>query len=195
MPDAYLRETGRVAADEPIVRSRADRRRVEHGAARRAADAAAMSTSWSSRPAGSCAPSQPWFSSVERIWREAEVLKVCTAADCSARRREADRSDSRPAVTPRIVFEDRDNYLFAHDRGAAAAAWSGRPSCWPAARIRPMAAACGRLLATLHGGSWRDGGDRRGARRSHAVRPVARRSVLSHAGRRAARDARGRRRG
>lgn len=49
-----------------------------------------------------------WFSDVERIWREADVLKVCTrllASNSPGR----PTSDALPACTPRILFEDRDN--------------------------------------------------------------------------------------
>ncbi len=62
---------------------------------------------------------------------------------------------TRAAQTPRIVFEDRDNCLFAITAAP-------RPNrTWKddllAGRADPaVAAACGRLLGTLHGASWHD---------------------------------------
>src|SRR5262249_24165712 len=70
----------------------------------------------------------------------------------------ADRDAPRDellARTPRILFEDRPNYLFAMTAAT-------RPHIvWKeqllAERIDPrIAAACGRLLATLHGRTWAD---------------------------------------
>jgi 5-methylthioribose kinase len=97
---------------------------------------------------------QPWFSRVERAWREADVLRICGQLLEQA-------NSNRPAgeglvaQTPRIVFEDRDNCLFAITAAP-------RPNrTWKedllAGHIDPtVAAACGRLLGTLHAGSWRD---------------------------------------
>lgn len=97
---------------------------------------------------------QPWFSSVERVWREAAVLRAC--------RKLLERSHKHPAPpttwsaqTPRIVFEDRDNFLFAMTAAP-------RPNrVWKQDLLAGMVAddiatACGRLLGTLHGQSWRD---------------------------------------
>jgi 5-methylthioribose kinase len=95
---------------------------------------------------------QVWFSSVERIWREAEVLRVCErllahrAASCIV---------ARPCGTPRILFEDREQYLF----GMTAAprpnsVWKAELLCGKAdARF---ATAAGSLLGILHAGSWGD---------------------------------------
>lgn len=104
--------------------------------------------------------SQPWFSSVERIWREADVLAIC--AELLERRARVALPDDAvgPARTPRILFEDRENYLLAMSAAP-------RPNVvWKAellaGRIDPrIAAACGRLLGTLHGESWRDEAIRR----------------------------------
>jgi len=97
---------------------------------------------------------QPWFSSVERNWREADVLAICTRL---LERSNAGVSESRVSVaqTPRILFKDRDNYLFAMTAAP-------RPNTvWKdellAGKADPkIAVACGRLLATLHGESWLD---------------------------------------
>jgi 5-methylthioribose kinase len=97
---------------------------------------------------------QPWFSSVERIWREADVLRVCASLLDAAE--SADVSSVAPlAVTPRILFEDRDEYLLAMTAAPEP------NSVWKrellAERLDPrVAAACGRLLGTLHAASWFD---------------------------------------
>jgi 5-methylthioribose kinase len=100
---------------------------------------------------------QAWFSSVERVWREAEVLALCTRLLEKAGELDGARmAEARlKACTPAILFEDRENYLF----GMTAAP---RPNAvWKEALLageadRSIAMACGQLLATLHGGSWRD---------------------------------------
>ncbi|HEX3654358.1 MAG TPA: aminoglycoside phosphotransferase family protein [Pirellulales bacterium] len=93
----------------------------------------------------------PWFASIERIWREVEVLRICH--DLTARR------DSRlpPLVahTPEVLFEDRDNYVFAMQ-----AAPPGHRT-WKqdllAGHADPhVAEQCGRLLGCLHSMSWDD---------------------------------------
>jgi 5-methylthioribose kinase len=92
---------------------------------------------------------QAWFSSVERVWREAEVLAICTRLLAGG------AAEITVAQTPRILFEDRDNYLFAMTAAP-------RPNTtWKqsllAGRVDPrIAADCGRLLGTLHAGSWLD---------------------------------------
>jgi 5-methylthioribose kinase len=97
---------------------------------------------------------QAWFASVERAWREAEVLALCERLlDKHARRAPAERGPS--AGTPRILFEDRENYLFAMTAAPEPnTVWKDELL---AGRIEPrIAGACGRLLATLHGESWLD---------------------------------------
>ncbi len=94
---------------------------------------------------------QAWFSNVERNWREADVLRIC--AGLLERRRCAGHHAA--PVTPRILFEDRDNYLFA----MAAAPSPHR--VWKhdllAGKIDPaVAVACGHLLGRLHAGSWQN---------------------------------------
>jgi len=100
---------------------------------------------------------QAWFSSVERVWREAEVLTLCTrllekAGEFGSVRVEKARLK---ACTPTIQFEDRENYLFAMTAAPRPnSVWkqtllAGEADC-------SIAMACGQLLAALHGGSWRD---------------------------------------
>ncbi len=93
----------------------------------------------------------PWFCSIERIWREVDVLQVCHRA-----------LDETPAIrlhpgeptiaVPRVLFSDRENYLFA---------MSAAPDheVWKAQLLRgetclATAAACGRLLGTIHAATW-----------------------------------------
>lgn len=151
--EEYLRETSRVAADEPIVV-----RELAGGVSNMV-----LLVERPDRPAdefilkqarAQLRTSQPWFSSVERAWREADVLGICGQL--------LEPTDASPssgaglvAQTPRIVFEDRDNCLFAITAAP-------RPNrTWKedllAGQVDPaVAAACGRLLGTLHAGSWRD---------------------------------------
>jgi 5-methylthioribose kinase len=97
-----------------------------------------------------------WFSSVERIWREADVLSICNRLLNEQADKDNDAAGECPALafgTPQILFEDRPNYLFAMSAAP-------RPhTVWKndllAGRIDPrVATACGRLLGTLHAASW-----------------------------------------
>ena len=82
---------------------------------------------------------QPWFSSVERNWREIAVQQRCAAL--------------APGNVPAVLFVDRENFLYA-----MAAVPAGH-RVWRdellAGRIDPaLGAASGRLLAALHGDTW-----------------------------------------
>jgi aminoglycoside phosphotransferase (APT) family kinase protein len=145
----YLRNRGVIAADESV-----NVRRLTGGISNevllveRASDVGARSTSKrkhlsrnfvlkQARP--QLRTPQPWFSSVERNWREVAVQRRCAAL--------------AQGQVPRILFADRDNYLFA-----MAAVPRGH-RVWRdellAGRIDPaLGAASGRLLATLHAGTW-----------------------------------------
>jgi 5-methylthioribose kinase len=106
----------------------------------------------------------PWFANVERVWREVEVLRICQqvlerepADPLSANTSSAAApSDNEPrAVTPRILFEDRAEYIFA----MSAAPRDHR--VWKrdllAGHVEPaIARACGRLLGQLHAATWLD---------------------------------------
>jgi 5-methylthioribose kinase len=90
---------------------------------------------------------QPWFCSPERIWREVEVLRACgeLLAD--------DQADEVRTNVPRILWEDREQFVFA----MSAAPPHAKP--WKNALMAgkldtQVAAACGRLLGRLHGRSW-----------------------------------------
>lgn len=107
----------------------------------------------------------PWFSSVERIWREVEVLRLCERllrvgqlASLHAR--------ALRATTPQVLFEDRPNYAFAMSAAPR------EHKVWKQALLagevsQSIAEQCGTLLGVLHAGSWKDAkiaqqlGDRR----------------------------------
>jgi 5-methylthioribose kinase len=98
---------------------------------------------------------QPWFASVERIWREVEVLHVCQRLLLAEAQPEATEPGVLVAATPRVLHEDRDNYAFA----MSAAPPDHR--VWKAdllgGRVQPIiATACGCLLGRLHAGTWHD---------------------------------------
>lgn len=151
--EEYLRETSRVAVDERIV----------VGELAGGVSNMVLLVERPDRPAdefvlkqarAQLRTSQPWFSSVERAWREADVLRICGQL---LEPKNSNMPDSAELVarTPRIVFEDRENCLFAITAVP-------RPNrTWKedllAGQADPaVAAACGRLLGTLHAGSWRD---------------------------------------
>jgi 5-methylthioribose kinase len=93
----------------------------------------------------------PWFASLERVWRESEVLRVCHTLLAQDERRRA----SVEASVPAILFEDRENYVFAMTPVP-------RPhATWKAELLAGetdsrVAFAAGKLLGSLHAGSWRD---------------------------------------
>jgi 5-methylthioribose kinase len=92
---------------------------------------------------------QPWFSSIERIWREIDVLRACD---------EVLSRHAPPGLvarTPRIVGEDRENYVFA--MSAADRAHRVWKRDLLAGRLDPeIARQCGTLLGVLHAGTWND---------------------------------------
>jgi 5-methylthioribose kinase len=94
----------------------------------------------------------PWFCGVERIWREVEVLRVCQEI---LDRRAADGARPLAARTPRVLFEDRDNYAFAMSAAARDhVVW--KRMLLDGDANGQIAADCGTLLAALHAGGWRD---------------------------------------
>lgn len=102
----------------------------------------------------------PWFASLERVWREVDVLRTCERL-LLAGPPPVSPPAGRPsrgellAATPRVLHEDRANYAFA----MTAAPPDHR--VWKAdllgGRVEPIIAeACGRLLGKLHAGTWHD---------------------------------------
>jgi aminoglycoside phosphotransferase (APT) family kinase protein len=105
-----------------------------------------------------------WRSSIERIWQEVEVLKLCgqllpgAGAATSAPDQPAPMSvaDLFTPSLPDLLWEDRDNYLYAMT--AAPLKHRTWKQTLLAGRTRlgqPVAVACGRLLGQLHAASWR----------------------------------------
>lgn len=150
--ESYLRSTGRIASDEPIY-------------VRELTGGVSNMVLLIERPLrvgqdfvikqarAQLRTERPWFSSVERVWREAGVMALCTRLLEKSRQRAG--AASLAACTPAILFEDRENYLFAMTAAP-------RPNAvWKQALLagtidRSIAVACGQLLATLHGESWQD---------------------------------------
>jgi len=100
---------------------------------------------------------EAWHCSVTRIWREVDVLRICESllGDPNTAATGADDERTRTLRTPRLLFEDRDNYCFA---------MSAAPRehvVWKRDLLRgkvdpSIATACGRMLGQLHSGSWND---------------------------------------
>jgi hypothetical protein len=94
-----------------------------------------------------------WYSSIERIWREAEVLEICSRLLGRAKPLLSDGGP--PARIPTIVFEDRDHYVLAISAAPRPnVVWREELLCGRA--DERVATACGRLLGTLHAESWFD---------------------------------------
>jgi 5-methylthioribose kinase len=94
--------------------------------------------------------SDPWYCSVDRIWREVDVLRICSTLIRNITTQTAFRIE-----VPRLLFQDRENYLYA-----MSAAPPGHV-VWKEELLRgvadgDVATACGALLATLHATSWHD---------------------------------------
>ena len=102
---------------------------------------------------------QPWFCSVERIWREVETLRICrnTLHDWTNASAQ-DRSDSASqlnVVVPEVLFEDRDNYVFTMTAAPPGhATW--KEQLLAGQFDEQIAYACGELLGRLHAGTWND---------------------------------------
>ncbi len=87
---------------------------------------------------------EPWFCTVERIWREVAFLEAC--------QRLLQGTDF-PLRLPRVLWTDRENYAFA-----MTAAEPGHRT-WKQllleGQVDPqVAAGCGQVLGTLHRRSW-----------------------------------------
>jgi 5-methylthioribose kinase len=147
--ERYLRETGRIAAT-----SRVAIRELTGGVSNMV-----LLVEHLDNPANNFVVKQAraqlrtrhvWLSSVERIWREAEVLRICQRILAKT-----NACGSLKIGTPQILFEDREQYLF----GMTAAP---QPNVvWKADLLArhtdaAVAEAAGLLLGTLHAGSWND---------------------------------------
>lgn len=148
----YLRGLGWIGADEPI-------------AVRALAGGVSNQVLYVSRPArrgedfvlkqarAQLRTPDPWFSRLERVWREVEVLRICQDVLDDRADREAAVRGEPEAWTPRILHEDRENYAFAMT--AAPPNHQVWKAVLLAGRTEPaIAGACGRLLGRLHARTW-----------------------------------------
>jgi 5-methylthioribose kinase len=91
-----------------------------------------------------------WHCSVERVWREIEVLRECE------RLLGGQATDAMFTVeVPGFLFDDRANYLYAMSAAPPEHVVWRNELLSGVARME-IAAACGTGLGTLHGGSWHD---------------------------------------
>jgi 5-methylthioribose kinase len=147
----YLRSTGRISADERVAV-----RELSGGVSNEVlyvtlADRTGGDFVLKQARAQLRTP-QPWFSAVDRIWREVEVLRICQTLLAEPSQAGADALSAR---TPAILFEDREQYLFAMT--AAPADHRVWKQDLLAGQTDPeIARACGRLLARMHAGTWQD---------------------------------------
>jgi aminoglycoside phosphotransferase (APT) family kinase protein len=93
---------------------------------------------------------QPWFCSVRRVLREMDVLQI-------SNRLLADKANALQcqSVVPKILFEDRENYVYAMT------AMQGNAREWKQDLLAgkldtEIFKSVGWLLGTLHSGSWED---------------------------------------
>jgi 5-methylthioribose kinase len=93
---------------------------------------------------------EPWYCSVERIWREVEVLRICATL------LRDNRTDVAFAVeVPQLFFEDRENYLYAMSAAPPDhVVW--KHELLSGIARNDIACACGTLLGALHAKSWHD---------------------------------------
>jgi 5-methylthioribose kinase len=94
---------------------------------------------------------EEWLCGVERIWREVDVLQTCG----DLLRQPPPGRDEIISEVPRVLWEDRDNYVYAMTAAPPDhKTWKER--LLSGETSRPLAAACGKLLGRLHAGSWDD---------------------------------------
>jgi aminoglycoside phosphotransferase (APT) family kinase protein len=147
----YLRSTGRVAAGEPVeaqelaggvsnivllitLPSRGERFILKQARQR-------------------LRVKEEWLCPPQRILREVEVLRLCGELLAS----QAAGTAEIVAHVPTLLWEDRPNLLYAMSAAPAEhVTWKQRLLSGDAELERPVATACGHLLATLHGQSWRN---------------------------------------
>lgn len=105
---------------------------------------------------------EEWLCPVERIWREADVLRECGEAlrstDCVLRNDEQLSAawPFQPGV-PHVLWEDRENYCFAMTAAPPISrTWKDMLLRGRTRLSIPIAAAAGRLLGRLHAASWQN---------------------------------------
>lgn len=99
---------------------------------------------------------EEWLCSVERIWREVEVLKLC--GELVANQFKVPSSKFKvKAKVPRVLWEDRQNYLYAMTAAPEEhRTWKEILLAGEVKASEELAVACGALLAALHSGSWQN---------------------------------------
>jgi 5-methylthioribose kinase len=100
---------------------------------------------------------QEWLCSIERIWREVEVLEICGQLLASGGRQPPDTNLSASWMTtvPKILFSDRPAYCFAMT-AAPAGHQTWKEQLLAGQADTGIATVCGELLGKLHAGSWRN---------------------------------------
>ena len=93
----------------------------------------------------------PWFCSVERIWREVEVMRICDRLLATPPGEPLPEGRIR---TPSVLFTDDANYLFGMTAAPPHTVW--KQQLLNGEVHQEVATACGQLLGTLHAGCWRD---------------------------------------
>jgi aminoglycoside phosphotransferase (APT) family kinase protein len=104
---------------------------------------------------------EDWRCSIERIWREVEVLRICKSLLAGEGEDFEFGNKSVPIFpygVPDLLWEDRENFLYAMTAAPR------RHRTWKAMLLAGetkfgafIAAACGRMLGRLHAGSWTSG--------------------------------------
>jgi 5-methylthioribose kinase len=103
---------------------------------------------------------QEWLCPLERIWREADVLRLCREvlqASSTTRSGEPAEGSNRRIVasTPRLLWEDRENYAYAMSAAPPGHhTWKELLLAGEIELSRDLAVACAELLALLHASTW-----------------------------------------
>lgn len=98
---------------------------------------------------------EPWYCSVQRIWRELDVLRECRSILQERPGSDNESAHSLGIQVPEVLFEDRDNYAFAMTAAPVPhRVW--KQDLLAGVTRRRIAAACGRLLGRLHAVTWRN---------------------------------------
>ncbi|MCH8046246.1 MAG: phosphotransferase [Planctomycetes bacterium] len=98
---------------------------------------------------------EPWFCSVERIFREADVLRICERVLRPPIDGLGHESAYFTVSTPRILFEDREQYIMAMTSASPDhVVW--KQELMTGRSDAGIVAACGHLLGRLHAGTWQD---------------------------------------
>lgn len=99
-----------------------------------------------------------WLSSIERIWREVEVLRECERIVDTIPRLPPGAKTFLPAFdpcTPKVLWEDRDNYLFAMSAAAAGhKTWKELLLGGETRLSAGVATTAGAMLGALHAATW-----------------------------------------